>query len=397
MSIIEILGSIFANIGCINKPQTDFFTELFNLLFSMQGRVNFENLSRFSTYNECTFRRHFGKFFDWLNFNHTIMQLAQIGTQGEIIAALDCSFIPKSGNKTFGVDKFWSGAANRAIKGLEISLLAFIDVKTSTAWSLDVTQTPAKLNAEKGGKYTRTDFFIEQLADCTKYLKNITYIVADSFYAKKKMFDHITLQKKHLITKLRTDANLLFKFEGAHPVRKGPKAKYDGKVVYNDMSKWHFYGKDEKYDYINIYYRICYSPQFKRQLMVVMIINTKTKKYAILGSSDTAQNAQQILTYYQLRFQIEFLFRDAKQFTGLLHCQARDEQKLDFHFNLALAAVNVAQLLRIKNPSVKSMNSLVRSLYNTRLITFLLDQLNLNDEFDIFHPKVQKVINLGAM
>ena len=38
----------------------------------------------------------------------------------------------------------------------------------------------------------------------------------------------------------------------------------------------------------------------------------------------------EILTFYQLRFQIEFLFRDAKQFTGLTHCQARDEAKFPF-------------------------------------------------------------------
>ena len=397
MGIKEILGSIFANIGNISKPDIKFFTEIFNLLFSMQGRVNFENLSRFSSYNEVTFRRHFGKFFDWSVFNQTLTESAGVGTQGEVIAALDCSFIRKAGDKTFGIDKFWSGAAGKALKGLEISLLAFIDVKTATAWSLDVTQTPPKLNAEKSGKYTRTDFFIEQLSDCAPYLKNVRYIVADSFYAKTKMFDQIAGQQKHLITKLRTDANLQFKFEGKHPVRKGAKAKYAGKVVFNDLSKWHFYGKDAKYDYLNIYYRICYSPQFKRWLMVVMVINTKTGKYAVLASTDTAQNAQQLLSYYQLRFQIEFLFRDAKQFTGLLHCQSRDEQKLDFHFNISLAAVNVAKLLMIKNPAVKSMNSLVRSLYNTRLVNFLLDQLNLIDEFDILHPKVRKVINLGAL
>ena len=317
------------------------------------------------------------------------MQSAQIGIKGEVIAALDYSFIPKAGNKTFGADKFWSGAAGKAIKGLEISLSALMDVKTSTAWSLDVTQTPPKLNAGMSGKYTRIDFFIEQLTDCGKYLQNVTYIVADSFYAETKVFDNVTKQKKHFITKLRADADLQFKFEGEHPVRKGAKTKYGGKAVYNNLSEWHLHGKDEKYDYLNIYYRICYSPQFKRWLTVVLVINSETKKYVVLATTDTNQNAQQVLSYYQLRFQIEFLFRDAKQFTGLLHCQSRDEQKLDFHFNISLAAVNVVQLLRIKNSAVKSMNSLVRSLYNTRLINFLLDQLNLNNEFDIFHPAVQ--------
>ena len=50
MSIKEILCAIFANLGIKNKPEIKFFIELFELLFSIQGRINFENLSRFSSY-----------------------------------------------------------------------------------------------------------------------------------------------------------------------------------------------------------------------------------------------------------------------------------------------------------------------------------------------------------
>ena len=48
--------------------------------------------------------------------------------------------------------------------------------------------------------------------------------------------------------------------------------------------------------------------------------------------------------YYKARFQIEFLFRDAKQFTGLSDCQARSASKLRFHFNASLSAVSCAKL-----------------------------------------------------
>ena len=44
-----------------------------------------------------------------------------------------------------------------------------------------------------------------------------------------------------------------------------------------------------------------------------------------------------------LRFQVEFLIRDAKQYTGLEDCQARDKQKLDTHFNIAMTVVSVAK------------------------------------------------------
>ena len=32
-----------------------------------------------------------------------------------------------------------------------------------------------------------------------------------------------------------------------------------------------------------------------------------------------------------------------KQYTGLEHCQARDEEKLNYHFNASLTSVNIAK------------------------------------------------------
>ena len=40
---------------------------------------------------------------------------------------------------------------------------------------------------------------------------------------------------------------------------------------------------------------------------------------------------------------MEFVFSDAKQYTGLEHCQARDEEKLNYHFNASLTSVNIAK------------------------------------------------------
>ena len=66
--------------------------------------------------------------------------------------------------------------------------------------------------------------------------------------------------------------------------------------------------------------------------------------YIVLFSSDLNQTADDLYRLYRLRFQIEFIFRDAKQFTGLSDCQARDAKKLDFHFNASLSALNLARV-----------------------------------------------------
>ncbi len=51
------------------------------------------------------------------------------------------------------------------------------------------------------------------------------------------------------------------------------------------------------------------------------------------------------MDFYCTRFQIEFCFRDAKQFVGSTDCQARDERKLNFAFNSSFTAVNVAKIM----------------------------------------------------
>jgi len=50
--------------------------------------------------------------------------------------------------------------------------------------------------------------------------------------------------------------------------------------------------------------------------------------------------ASKIIRYYSLRFQIEFLIRDAKQYMGLEECQAVSETKLYNHFNFSLMTVS---------------------------------------------------------
>ena len=61
--------------------------------------------------------------------------------------------------------------------------------------------------------------------------------------------------------------------------------------------------------------------EFLHPLYIVLIFSTnrRTKKttHTILFSTDLKQEYDKIIDYYSLRFQIEFNFRDAKQFFGL--------------------------------------------------------------------------------
>jgi hypothetical protein len=117
------------------------------------SKVNFTNLSRYSGLSEKSFRRQYSQ-----SFNFTCLNAQMIATtpaSGTRIAAMDNSFIPKSGKKTHGLDWFYNGSASRSQKGLEISTIDVKDVKdvkVRQAYTLSVQQTPAHLATDKSSR-----------------------------------------------------------------------------------------------------------------------------------------------------------------------------------------------------------------------------------------------------
>jgi len=64
-------------------------------------------------------------------------------------AAIDASFSPKSGRSGYGLDWFWNGSQGQAERGLEILLLALVDVTHNSAYTLKAYQTPTLPKAPK--------------------------------------------------------------------------------------------------------------------------------------------------------------------------------------------------------------------------------------------------------
>ena len=57
---------------------------------------------------------------------------------------IDASFIPKNGAHTYGLERFWNSRHRRSEKGLEVLLLAWLDITDTCAYGLSVEQTPPK-------------------------------------------------------------------------------------------------------------------------------------------------------------------------------------------------------------------------------------------------------------
>jgi hypothetical protein len=99
---------------------------------------------------------------------------------------------------------------------------------------------------------------------------------------------------------------------------------------------------------------------------------------------------------------IEFLFRDSKQFTGLSDCQARAEAVLDFHFNAALATLNLAHTEQLLDqtgevPQVFSMASWKQRQFNERLLDVFIEKLALEPSWVKKHPSYDELRSYGAI
>ena len=178
---METIKRILSKMSNISKPQKKFLTLLFSTIMVLRGRVNFRNLSRYSDLSEISFLRNFRKSFDFKEFNLMLIQ-ETIPLHHKKIAALDCSYVPKSGKKSYGIDNFWSGQAGRAKKGQEISLLSIVDLDYNSSYSLSVEQTPSSL--EIGEKEeNRIDFYLKQLKKNQSSLQqlSIEHIAVDGF------------------------------------------------------------------------------------------------------------------------------------------------------------------------------------------------------------------------
>ena len=404
---MTIVKAILKQMPALGKPQRKFLETLFATILALRGRVNFRNLSRYCDYSERSIARQFRHAFDWPDFHQRVIEQALKGAT-ELISVQDASFIPKSGKQTFGLGYFFNGCNSRPERGLEIANLALVDVTRRCALTLAVAQTPpapAKATKQQQAE-TLIDFYRQQLREHHQRLPvQVTYHAVDGYFAKKKYVDEVVSLKLHPITKLRCDADCLFLYTGEHPRRRGRKRKYDGKVNWQDLSRFEYLGTLAEEEHLHLYTAIVWHKSLKRKLRVVVVVNRKDPakpRYIILASTDLELDGRKLVEYYGARFQIEFLFRDSKQFTGLTDCQARDEAALDFHFNASLATLNLVRAEELcaqpcPAPQVFSMASWKQRKFNERLLNLFIEQLALDPTWVKKQPCYDELRDYGAI
>ncbi len=410
---MRLLDSVLECLPIISRPQERFLRHVLELLWLFPGSATFRNLSRYSNYCEKSFARWYSREIDFVPLNHQLI-LSEVPADHEQALAIDASFLDKSGKKSYGLGSFWNGCHSRSERGQEISVIAWVDISANTAYALSVEQTPgdegksktqaksrAKAQAKaKGDKIpSRNVYYLDQVRRVADQVKSasLKYLLTDGAYSTKDFIDGVVATGLHQIGKLRRDSVLRYLYEGLRRPGPGRSKRYDGVMEVDDLSRFECLELSEDTD---LYSKTLNHPRFKRDLRVVVVVNTKTGGYALLFSTDTTLDASTIYFYYKARFQIEFVFRDAKQFTGLGDCQARSREKLATHFNLSLTALNLAKIEQgaANEPdAVFSMASLKRRMFNQHLIDRILSHLDKEQSLDKFSPEYTALCNYGII
>lgn len=332
------IANILSQMGGLSLTRRQFLMHIIQLFLSMPGRITCLSLSRYGAYDEKTYRRQFEQSFDWFAFNtHAVRQ----ATSSHRMIASDASFVPKSGTRTPHLGQFWNGCASRKERGIELHELAVVDIDRHTALHLEARHTPATLPDEM----TRYRWYLQHIIERHHELEALaSYLVYDGAAANTPFIDGLREQTTlHLVSHLRSDANLRYLHDGPRRGMTGRPKTYAGNMdcQHPDMthvSAW--YDTEE----VDVFTALVNSPSLKRNIRIAYVRHKQTSRYVILFSTDIELSGELIDRYYSARFQIEFLFRDAKQYTGLTHCQARSQNKISFHWNTSLTAVSLARL-----------------------------------------------------
>ena len=394
MNILALLQCIQP---IISKTDVQRMSQVVQAILSMTGRVTMLGLSRWTGKGGSyrTVQRFFNTIIPWSEIFIKFFEEHHFQPEGEYIMVGDESAVTKSGNATFGLDYFFSGVLNKVVKGIAIFSLSLVSVEERYSYPLQVKQVirtdaekeAAKATREKKAKkdphapkkkrgrpkgsknrdktqvaltpeLKRIQKMVKKQLKALQKPISVKYLALDGHFGNNNALQMVLQCGLHLVSKLRHDAALFFRYDGPQK-RKGPRKKYGQKIDYRNTPQKYLVDHSVEGDIeTRIYQAEMLHRAFAQPLNVVIVtkINLKTGAFANVNllSSDLELSYEKIIDYYSLRFQIEFNFRDAKQYWGLEDFMNIKEVPLTNALNLSLFMVNLSQVLlrefRLTNP-----------------------------------------------
>jgi putative transposase len=250
----------------------------------------------------------------------------------------------------------------------------------------------------------RIQKMLKSFLDITQGTIQLTYLVLDGHFGNHPALHMVRQCQLHLISKLRYDAAVFFPYSGPAPKR-GPRPRLGDQVQMHRIVE--AYLKETKVEdgfETRTYQMQLLHREFAEPLNVVILIRTNLQSKAwanvILFSSDLELPYDKLIDFYSLRFQIEFNFRDAKQYWGLEDFMNVSQTAVTNAANLSLFMVDVSQVLMCEhrqddpNFSILDLKAYYRGYrYVTETIKMLPQKPDNDLVFQLFH----KVAALGRI
>jgi putative transposase len=306
----------------------------------------------------------------WLFFRQRLWHAGH-----DYIAAGDEVVVGKAGHVTYGLGRFFSSLQQRVIPSVSFFAFSLIDVQERQSYPLHITQVikekpePTKpdqarkakpekrgVGRPKGSKnkmgnpprlspeLLRIQPMLQTFLRLLSGVVRVSYLALDGHFGNYPSAWMVVQTGVHLISKLRHDAALYEPFTGKY-LGRGPRPKYGAKVDVRRMKK-KYLRSDTMDDGIRtqIYQATLLNKEFAFPLNVVVMLKTnlatQAQAHVILLTTDLNLAAEKVIEFYSLRFQIEFNFRDAKQYWGLDDFMNVKEVAVTNAANLAFFMVN---------------------------------------------------------
>jgi len=413
------------------------------------GGVTMKNISRWTGKGGGyrNIQRFFAQPTDWLALNILLLTstYANSSSKDRYIIALDEVVEAKAGKCTFGVAWFYSSIAGRVIRSISNHVISLIDTEKEKSFVLTHEQTEKpkvkpvkKKKPRKKGKKSSTKKTPKGKAGRPKGSKNkqnvkhtgllyesferllslvvplilvwypmLKYVVADGAYGRKTCCLIVREFSLDLISKLNRNTALYLPYQGKYGGRGRPR-KYGAKLDYQNLPAEYLVSDVIEDNIVTKIYQIkgVWTRRMPYLLNVVIIIKidqiTQKKARVILFSTDLDLEAEKILRFYSLRFQIEFNFRDAKQYFGLADFKNIKKQQVNNAVGLALFMDNISMILmeqakqewKEEKVSIQDLKAYFRA---EKYLEDILNTLEIPLEDILNQPKIQQVLKIGAV
>jgi putative transposase len=386
--MIDILALLQCLAPCVTPTTLRQWSRIIYALLAMSGRVTMLGISRWAGKGGSyrTVQRFFYTVIPWAMVFWSFFRQHIFDPSDVYLLAGDECVVPKAGKRTYGLDRFFSSLYAKPVPGIAFFALSLISTRQRRSFPIMMEQmvrapaekATAKAQAkdqkqqQKGAKKhpvgrpkgsknkDKTQVvltselrliktMVQKLLLLLNGLFGLTYLVLDGHFGHNNALQMTRQCGLHLISKLRCDAALYFPYDGPYGGR-GPRRKYGDKIDYDNIPDRYLRQTTVEGDIrTDVYQAQMLHKEFAQLLNVVVIVKsnlkTQARAHVVLFSSDLHLPYDQLIDYYRLRFQIEFNFRDAKQYWGLDDFMNIKETAVTNAANLSLFMVNVAHHL----------------------------------------------------